>query len=251
MKEIFNDILNQYFAKTAKDCYQILKSDNHISKTTQSRIGGIPYIPVGYDVPKDSAGSYMAFLMLINLKDIDIDGYPNNGVLELFLSLEWNTPQEFALLYFKDNLPARIDLPKAKCEDYEEYTWGTFAIRFAKVTDYMPTSDYRHEYIVNSLLKQYDFSDDDKQKAKEYVAEEIDKVILSKPKSTVCGYADFCQEDPRIQGDDKEECFIKIDALLDSKIINFGDNGIMSILCTKENIQNHEFEKMFCNIDCY
>ena len=116
-----------------------------------------------------------------------------------------------------------------------------------EIEKYINGMDLSQEAPVNEPERQYYFI----KKAKEYVTEEIDKVILSKPKSTICGYADFCQEDPRIQGDDKEECFIKIDALLDSKIINFGDNGIMSILCTKENIENQEFEKMVCNIDCY
>ena len=251
MNPVFHDIVQSYCDKTRKECFRIVKSDNDISCITDSRVGGQPYIPIGHNVPMDNNGKYMTFLMLINLKDIDLCGYPNGGVLEVFLSLEWDIPHQFCILYFPDNLPASTDFPTLDCSSYEDYTYGSFAIKFEKTIDYMPTSDYRYENIIAELLRQYELSDIDVDKAKDFVMEAVDELTLHKPMSTICGYANFCQYDPRDSKDEKNACFIKIDALLDTNVINFGDCGIMSIMCSQENIDKKEFDKMICNIDCY
>ena len=50
-----------------------------------SSIGGTPYCPVGEELPKDKDGNEIPLLLQINFEGIDLPGYPDKGIFQLFM----------------------------------------------------------------------------------------------------------------------------------------------------------------------
>jgi len=56
-----------------------------------SKFGGVPYLPKGYDFPKDSDGKYMHLLAQLNFEEIFaqvpyLAPFPNQGILQFYIS---------------------------------------------------------------------------------------------------------------------------------------------------------------------
>ena len=56
--EIFDDVIEKYKQRTAKKCYKAVKVKNKKPGLKDNKIGGVPYIPKGCTIPKDSNGEY-------------------------------------------------------------------------------------------------------------------------------------------------------------------------------------------------
>ena len=105
---------------TEKDCYEIELLEETPS-IKDNKIGGIPYLPVGEEYPKDNNGAPMPLLLQVNLKDIKLDHFPDEGILEIFVSPpneEYNF--EYSVKHFKDDLEYQTDnfpnIDLKKCE---------------------------------------------------------------------------------------------------------------------------------------
>ncbi|MDR2972985.1 MAG: DUF1963 domain-containing protein [Bacteroidales bacterium] len=64
-----------------------------------SSVGGIPYCPIGEELPKDENGNEIPLLIQLNLEGIELPGYPNKGIFQLFMKenppdLEWEDFEE-------------------------------------------------------------------------------------------------------------------------------------------------------------
>jgi uncharacterized protein YwqG len=56
-----------------------------------SKFGGVPYLPKGYDFPKDSDGKYMHLLAQLNFEEIFaqvsyLAPFPKRGILQFYIS---------------------------------------------------------------------------------------------------------------------------------------------------------------------
>lgn len=65
-------------------CY-FLKIDDGKPTPLDSSIGGIPYCPVGEELPKNKNGKEIPLLLQINFNGIDLHGYPNKGIFQLYM----------------------------------------------------------------------------------------------------------------------------------------------------------------------
>ncbi|MEG4987880.1 DUF1963 domain-containing protein [Microcoleus sp. BR0-C5] len=80
-----------------------------------SKFGGVPYLPKGYDFPKDSDGKYMHLLAQLNFEEIFaqvpyLAPFPKQGILQFYISnnLGWygmypenlDNQKDFKVLYF-------------------------------------------------------------------------------------------------------------------------------------------------------
>ncbi|MDZ8261157.1 YwqG family protein [Nostoc sp. ChiQUE01b] len=77
----------------------------------QSKFGGLPYLPKGFDYPKSSEGDYLFFIAQINFAEVPLlEGFPNQGIVQFYISYEFpyglnyknQTDQSgFRVLYFE------------------------------------------------------------------------------------------------------------------------------------------------------
>ena len=77
-------LFEKFCEKHAVPCYylKIVKGE---STPLDSSIGGIPYCPVGEELPKDKGGNKIPLFIQINFEGIDLPGYPNKGIFQLFM----------------------------------------------------------------------------------------------------------------------------------------------------------------------
>lgn len=247
-------VLKKFQEKTLKKCYKI-ELIGGIPELTDSKIGGKPYLPKGVSYPKTKSGEDMPLLMQINFEGIQLENYPNKGLLQVYVEKSLDYPTEYKILYFEniekeynDQLP-EIDLSEFVVQE-------AIKIKLIPHETYMPLGDYRFEEIFSKLFNE-EFE------ANVESVFDIDDVIGKKNASIdflkalkierglIGGYADFTQEDPRYGGrEELQECILKLDSQLDNKRIWIGDAGILWILITEEDLKNRDFDKAELDWDC-
>ncbi len=254
MEQKFNKVIELFKKETEKECYKIELLDEEPS-ILDNKIGGKPYLPVGEDYPKDKDGNYLALLLQVNLKDINLEGYPKKGILEIFTDSNVDYPCQYAIKYFEEGLEYQKKLPSVDLGNY--IVNKSYKINLTKNKSYMAINDYRFikvfTKIVNDVfetkLNSYGELDDyfcnfawyDKLRDG-YVNHSI----------TIGGYPDFTQNDPRYDmKENKDECLFKLDSWGNFDKVQIGDSGILFTLISKDDIEKGKFENAIVDWDCY
>ena len=107
---MIDKIMELYKKRTEKECYKIDIVDG-VPDILDNKIGGTPYIPVGEEYPMDKNNNPMILLVQINLENIELDGFPKEGILEVFVDRELSYPCDYKVKYYKSNLEYRTDIP--------------------------------------------------------------------------------------------------------------------------------------------
>lgn len=244
-------VIEKFKEKTKKECYKI-NLLNEETTILDNKIGGMPYLPVGEEYPKDSDGNYLRLLLQINLKEVKLTDFPSSGILEIFTSSINTEDIKYFVKCYKEGLKYQTELPDIDLNDF--IVTRSYKIDVSKTTVYMPPSDFRFDDIIKKLVK--DIYKVDIANYSEY-NEVFNNVNwcdafydFSKPFITIGGYGDFTQEDPRIfDNKDKTECLFKIDSF-DNTVFYLGDGGIISFLITKEDLKNSNFNNILVHFDC-
>jgi len=254
-KKKIKKVIEEYKQQTLKECYTINCVEGQPT-ILDDKIGGNPYLPINIEYPKDKNGNYMPLLIQINLKNIDLVDYPKKGILEVFVSKDFDYPSEYVIKYFEEGLEYQTEFPDIDLNNF--VLSESIKIELKKDITHMPLSDYRSKQnIYNAIQKVYGCGlvIDTKEYYKNYITctdnwyNEITK-SLSIPKANIGGYADFTQQDPRFNDNEqKTECLLKIDSYLDERI-NIGDSGILFILIEPSDIKKCRFENATFDWDC-
>ncbi len=253
MKEKFCQVIEKYKELTKKECYSISIEDGEPG-ILDDKIGGTPYLPVGEEYPKDSSGECMPLLLQVNLKNIDLEGYPKKGILEIYTDKDLRYPCEYAVRYFEDNLQYQESFPDI---DLSNYIFNkSFKISLEKDFCHMPFTDYRFTDVICPIINEV-FGVETKNNADiDKLFEGFDWIDLFFENTrripiTLGGYADFTQTDPRVYSNPElEECLFKLDSEFDYDTFSVGDSGIMFVLISKQNLENVEFDKAVVDWDC-
>lgn len=253
MNEKFNNIIEKFKEFTKKDCFKIDIIDE-IPGIFDNKIGGNPYLPVGIEYPKDNGGNYMPLLLQINLKDIELDGYPKEGIVEIYTDKDVDYPCQYVVKYFKEGLEYQMELPQIDTSHY--ICKDSYKIKLSKDISYMPINDYRFKDIMCKIINEYynlnlkTLKDIDDFFECDDWYEKFEKNTAN-PLITIGGYANFTQTDPReYRFKDKEECLFKLDSYYNSRKFNIGDIGILFALISQEDIKNGNFENTVVDWDC-
>ena len=252
MKEKFLKAIEIFKEKTIKECYKVSYEEREVG-ILDDKLGGMPYLPINEEYPVTSKGKPMGLLLQVNLKNIDLEGYPKKGILEIFIDSEFEWPLEYQIKVFEEGLEYQTELENI---DYNYFPVSTpLAITLSKDICQMPISDYRFSVLFLEIVNEFCGIEVDSVWDLE---DEVDfdwydlvyQNIVSHP-ITIGGYADFTQTDPRdgeIEG--YEECLFKLDGGSDYKHFCVGDSGIIFTLISKENIVNNHFEEAKVDWDC-
>lgn len=254
MEDKLKEVIEVYKEENNKECYVIDLVDETPS-ILDDKIGGIPYIPIGEEYPTDDKGNPLALLIQINLENIDLEGYPKSGILEIFTDNEVDYPCKYSIKYYESGLDYREDIPSIDLKYY--IVNRGYKIKYYKDTCYMSASDYRFDDAICSAANKVLGTDVTDSNELDNIFDGIDwyyevlkavkleKVILG-------GYPDFTQTDPRGYSiKDKDECLFKLDVYGDYDKYTIGDSGILFVLISKEDIENKQFENAIVDWDCY
>ena len=249
---MIEEIIKLYKEKTAKECYRIEIEDGY-PDIMDDKIGGIPYFPVGEEYPTDRNNNPMILLIQINLKNIELENYPQEGILEIFIDRECSWPCDYKVKYFKKITKNQQDLKEINMKNY--IYEKPLKIRLKKDIEHMPISNYNSFNLMREAIKELAKVEvDDIEKFFEENGRDFYTELdgLNVFPGNIGGYADFTQMDPRpIKGaEDTTECLIKIDSNLGNGIM-IGDSGIIFSFISKDDIKSENFEKAIVDWDCY
>ena len=253
MEEKILKLAEVFKEKTKKECYKVTVVDGEVG-ILDDKLGGNPYLPVGEEYPKDKSGEYMPLLLQVNLKNVDLKGYPKKGILEIFTDKALNWPCEYAIKYFEEGLEYQTEFPEI---DVSKYILNTsFKIELEKTIAHMPIGDYRFNDVLCSAANElFGCSYTDYFDLEEFFGDSkwFDSFYekLNNPGIVIGGYADFTQTDPRdYELENKDECLFKLDSNYDYDVFYIGDSGILFALISQEDIEECKFEEAVVDWDC-
>lgn len=251
-----SEIIEEYKKRTEKECYsaEIVSGEPSI---LEDKLGGTPYLPIGEEYPKDKNGDYMPLLLQVNLKNIELEGYPREGILEVFMDKGVTYPCEYAIRYYEEGREYQEVLPQIDTSEF--VVENPFKLEFNKEVCNMPITDYRFAKVIGSIVKDLYGQENNMEyfmHADDYLSEldgdwyDVFGKEIKTHDITIGGYADFTQYDPRESVSlNKDECLFKIDSNANPKIF-IGDSGIIFSLISKEDIENRNFTNALVDWDC-
>ncbi|MEG4912907.1 YwqG family protein [Microcoleus sp. B7-D4] len=252
---------------TIKPYIEIQTQNNDDVNWWQSKFGGFPYLPKGFEYPKTADGKYLFFLAQINFSEIPpLDGFPDRGILQFYIAddepygLEFGNSADvdnptvedrFKIMYFPqpdfkvENIITNYDfLPEPELFPIS----GCCSLQFTKKYAPISTSDYQCTEILGSEIDEL------------FMNQEIEDEYLKI--SSFCGhkiggYPDFVQNDVREYSSkcDREH---KSDILLfqmdtdcnETVDIMWGDGGIGNFFIDESALRELDFSKVLYNWDC-
>ena len=251
---MIEEIMELFKKKTAKECYKIV-IDEKEPGIMDDKIGGIPYIPVGEEYPLDNDNNPMSLLIQVNLANIDLEDYPHEGILEIFIDKECFWPCNYQVRYYKKIGEYRTDLDNIAV--LGNFIEKPLKINLVKDIEHMPMTDYRFgktmakviEEVTGKVINNYsEVEDYFETNGCDFYKKVYEVNIFS---GNISGYADFTQTDPRPfkEAPDTNECLVKIDSNLGHGIM-IGDCGIIFAFISKEDLKAGNFENVIVDWDC-
>lgn len=222
-------------------------SKNETLAITQSKFLGKPYLPKGFEYPKDKKGNPMILLAQINFAETPrLEDYPTDGILQFFISpTEWYDMDDYKILFHETaTTEPQTDFTFLTEELYEESpVWCEHKLAFEKLVEYGGFEDFRFDMGFNG--EDYsDFRDEltDDQK------NEMDKIIDGTGHK-IGGYAYFTQSDPRDYGKNQKDeiLLLQIDT---GEEIMFGDTGVGNLFIHPKSLKEKDFDQVWFHWDC-
>jgi uncharacterized protein YwqG len=239
------EILEPYrerFEKYVKPTIKLKLHPGLESKYWDSKIAGYPYLPIGFEFPKDSKGNEMFLMAQINFAHMPLlEGYPQKGILQFYitndekdctLGLDFkhvgtmyqpNLQIDWRVLYFpevdENNYQTnftffRNDKQYAVCtpvyipyqEAWAAETYGVcLKIDFEKTLAPPLYGDYQTSLLLNADTPDtYDFWDRFGDSNESWEVIKLYNELNYQYGHKIGGYAGFSQEDPRMHYPDWE-----------------------------------------------
>ena len=248
-------IMELYKERTKKECYRIEIEEGITPNIMDDKIGGIPYLPAGEEYPLDKNNNPMILLIQINLENIKLDNYPQEGILEIFIDKECTWPCDYKIKYYRNITEYRKDFTEM---NFENYIYDKpLKIKLIKDIEHMPLSDYRFSDVMSEVIKEIAGAEiNNYSEVEEFfnkngydMYDELYKINIFP--GNISGYADFTQTDPRTikDAEGKVECLVKIDSNLGHGIM-IGDSGIIFSFISEEDIKSGNFNNAIVDWDC-
>ena len=270
-KSIFEKIEKKY-QKTVKEMIVADASVNASKemKITESKIEGIPYIPVGGKIPVNSEGKQFMFLAQINCEDLKgLEDFPQEGILQFWVlgsdhfGKDFDNPTNrdgFEVIYYE-----KIEDYYSEDEFKEMYNPYKFDLKYMetliasepckmKFSLEKQKESFNYELLDNlfkEVLEEESLGFNEKDKLYEEVEKLYDDEFYEEIVGTKCnGFPYFTQWEPRDEEQMKEydTSLFQIDS---GKEVMIGDSGVMHFFINREKLKNKDFSDVFYHWDCY
>lgn len=244
------------------------------SSVFESKIGGIPYFPSGAEIPLDSDGNQLRFLMQINCSDIKgIENFPQNGIIQFWISADdcWGMYSDggYKVIYY-DSISENVAVPPiTEFDDVEKEFFplkDEFGVEFIPATEDTPKDSIRYQKTFckyfNEISGENIESPYDLEFKLHLPFNILSKAIYEGNSSyghKIGGSSDFCQFDPRESEEEQEKYnFQLLQMESDFGRINgknyenimWGDSGICHFFINAEKLKNCDFSDILYYCDC-
>lgn len=242
----------------------------------KSKIGGIPYFPSGAEIPLDSDGNQLRFLMQINCSDVKgIEYFPQKGMIQFWISADdtWGMNDKnnkgYRVVYYDHISETVIEPQITEFSDMEKEFFplkGEFGVEFIKLMEKASKDskkyqekfcEYFNEISGENIENPHDLC------FKLHLPFAVLDEALYKENSTyghkIGGSSDFCQYDPRESEEEQERYnFQLLQMESDFGRINennyenimWGDAGICHFFINSEKLKNCDFSDVLYYCDC-
>jgi uncharacterized protein YwqG len=249
------------FLESKKDFVKIVPNLNDKEILLwQSKFGGMPFLPLNVDYPKDDEGKYMYLLAQINFEELptEIDLFPKKGLLQIYLTdddmygLNLDNPTEqtsFRILYFPefDRENFQRDLPTLPNPENNPLFRPLQAVKisFEIASEIVGIADFNFRKIfgntADTIIELY------------YDNEEVSNFLSQYALNgghKMGGYATFVQDDPRSYNEELTEYDTLLLQIDTDEFVQWGDMGIANFFINHEKLKKADFSDVLYNWDC-
>ena len=253
-------------AATQREMIRIKLSLSDSLALTDSKFGGMPYVPKGGSLPTSVEGKPLFMLAQINCEQLPENNiYPKKGLLQFWIAdtedylfgLDFDNPcsNDFKrVLYYptigealpidnfiedyvfdNDNLPFDADLQ--------------FALHFTKEIETFSVTEYSAQKL---FIEKWNETFSDKIEYLYQLPDEANFIRdLDSTGHKIGGYPYFTQDDPRKKNDPHTLLLLQIDSddIEDVEII-WGDCGVANFFINPEDLAKCQFDDVMYNWDC-
>lgn len=237
---------------------KLLPKTENAENIWSCKFGGQPYWPTDMKYPESKSGEKLILLAQLNFAELpNLEEFPQVGILQFFIEdddvygMDFDTPIEevvkspsgYRVVYHPivegNESLVESELPEAHKESYlpvsREYRLE------ANLDNEIPSpTDFRYEKYASDPFEYED-------ELADYIYENF-----ASYGSKIGGYANFTQEDPRVNGEhDNWVLLFQMDSEFfgDSEIM-WGDMGVGNFFIEKEALKRKDFSKVWYNWDC-
>ena len=259
------------------DAIRIKLSSTPALEITQSKVGGLFYLPKSATIPTNSKGEQLMFLAQINCEELPENPiYPAKGIMQFWIfggdydmGNNYDNPcsdENKRVIYYPTieehyNLEELTTMYKPKENEDGELitpicTDEPLSMSFQLEKQWRLVSDFRFE---EAFIEKWNAHFPDK-KIEEFwqLDEDLSEIVYEmldiKEYSQIGGYGYFTQTDPRMYESlsDYTEILFQLDSYDegDEYRILWGDCGVGSFFATKEQLKNLDFANCLYNWDC-
>lgn len=243
----FKDELEKFKLETIKVKATPI-NDNENLTYLQSKFLGKPYLPKGFEYPKDKKGNPMLLLAQINFGETpQLENYPTKGIFQFFISsTEWYDMVDYKIIFHESiSDEFQTDFSFLTKELYEESpVYCEHKLTFEKMFEYGGIEDFRFDMEFGGK-DYYEFQEE----LTEVQKTEMDKIIEGTGHK-IGGYAFFTQSDPRDYGKNNKKDDLLLLQIDSDEEIMFGDSGVGNLFINPKSLKEKDFSQVWFNWDC-
>ncbi len=274
-KEIFQEVILKEIIEETEYTYNKIILTNEPCTVYASKIGGIPYMPIGAKYPIGKTTKESLYLLAqINFEEMPpLGDFPRKGMLQFFLGtddlygIDYEEPTKqdnFRIIYYEtvDYDAEQGIIPELnKVEEGEGYrpilSDSEYRISFEQKTRGITSNHWKFEELLREKCKKnLDININSLQGLFDNISDELYE-RLSDDGHCIGGEAKFIQEDPRKYMDrhkSKEVLLLQLDSEWNEKLdinITWGDMGCGNFFITSSDLKNKRFDSVLYNWDCH
>ena len=235
----------------------------------ESRVGGIPYLPLSHDYPLDSRGIPLKLLIQLNFAQMPaLTDYPQKGILQIYIGGDdlyganfddLQKQADFRVLYFDDIIEdvaqLRQDfslLTALQDDNFHSPITGEYKIEFVTTQQYISADDFNFGRKILDVAELFDYEDG--YEGGDFYEEWVEPYgdIFSPSGHRIGGYPFFTQTDPREyrQSIQDYQLLLQIDTDYSGNKIMWGDMGVGNFFIHPDDLKKADFSKVVYNWDC-
>lgn len=234
----------------------------------ESRVGGMPYLPLNEQYPTNSEGTPLKLLAQINFADMPkLENYPEKGLLQFFIGgddlygadFEQRQKQEdFRIIYRENIIEDASQLTQdfsaiiaAHSDDYYTPIDHQYGIEFNPVEQYISIDDFQFGQKILGVDNLYDY--EEQFDGEDFYDEWIEPYSDTFESGAHCigGYPFFTQTDPREYEEEIQQYELLLQINTDYEIgIMWGDMGVGNFFIHPDDLKKRDFSRVVYNWDC-
>lgn len=269
--ELVDTVINKLKNETDKKSVE-MKFKAGVPGLTESKVGGMPFIPAGGAYPVDKKNGKKLYLLIqINFAEVPhLPDYPESGILQIFIPdddmygmdcMVGQVQEAWRILYFEDisNPMSEEEIKNLMPEFDEDFMLPfekpgtTCAIEFEEHLMPISTGDYKFDKLFQEIMGEELPANELMGECWKYPKEFSKKIYEACDGfgSRLGGYPGFTQYDPRDE-DSNEILLLQIDSFdVDGEwFLMWGDAGIANFFIKPEDLKNRNFTRVNYNWDC-